>query len=436
MKKNLLLAAVLGILLVITYFVQEKRVESEYAAERIEGKVISGEVTSLKLPHVEAKKKDGQWWSGDQLLSHNKFKQIEEKLNDLKMVKTLKGKWEQVAENPLDFEVNSTPWSLGDFSLDKSSFYLKAGDKMGLAFIDAEGNSMGTSAEEIEMAKLAELKNLLSTPLEAMKEKQLFRFYPKLDPVKIEVKPEGNIAYKVNFKDNTTDPAPIEGVSTYSSLAKNFFSLLTQVLIREKLPYSEALKVKKLSEIKMIGHKGEEILWELWLRNKDSADAVILDAKNKKAFLMVGGTLKAFFLSVQDYWDKKVIPPSVFQNFERLPVTLTQGEKSAVITVINREPLDFKASNGKVKRGHMSDLFYFIFNLGTRDQADRVSQLSSSERKQLLSGEHLRAEVMGQDLLFWRKPQELIVVNLTQGFKAHFLSVSETFRAKFEDVLE
>lgn len=43
----------------------------------------------------------------------------------------------------------------------------------------------------------------------------------------------------------------------------------------------------------MIGHKGEEILWELWLRNKDSADAVILDAKNKKAFLMVGGTLKA-----------------------------------------------------------------------------------------------------------------------------------------------
>lgn len=436
MKKNLLLAAVLAALLVITYFVQEKRVESEYAAGRIEGKVISQKVTRLKLPHVEAEKRDGQWWSGDKLLSHNKFKQIEDRLNDLKMVKTLEGKWEQVAENPVDFEVNSTPWSVGDFSLDKSAFYLKTGDKMGLAFIDAEGNAMGTTAEEIEEAKLAEFKNLLSTPMDGFEEKQLFRYYPKLDPVKMEVNPEGNIAYQINFKDNTTSPSPIAGVSPYSSLAKNFFSLLTQVLIKEELPYSEKLKVKKLSEMKMIGEKGEETLWELWLRSPDSADAVVLDAKNKKAFLMVGGTLKAFFLGVQDYWDKKVIPPSKFKNFERLPVTLIQGDKSAVVTVINREPLDFEASQGKVKRGHMSDLFHFVFNLGGRDQADRVSQLSSSERKQLLSEEHLRAEVMGQELLFWRKSQELIVVNLTQGFKSHFMSVSETFRAKFEDVLE
>jgi len=43
---------------------------------------------------------------------------------------------------------------------------------------------------------------------------------------------------------------------------------------------------------------------------------------------------------------------------------------------------------------------------------------------------------MGQELLFWRKQDELIVVNFTQGFKAHFFVTQESFRASFEDVLK
>jgi hypothetical protein len=43
---------------------------------------------------------------------------------------------------------------------------------------------------------------------------------------------------------------------------------------------------------------------------------------------------------------------------------------------------------------------------------------------------------MGQELLFWRKKDELILVNLTQGFKAHFLVTQQSFRATFEDVIK
>jgi hypothetical protein len=43
---------------------------------------------------------------------------------------------------------------------------------------------------------------------------------------------------------------------------------------------------------------------------------------------------------------------------------------------------------------------------------------------------------MNQELLIWRKTEELIVANLTQGFKAHFTLLDEKFRGRFEDVLK
>jgi hypothetical protein len=436
MKKNLLLSLFLVALLVLTYFIQEKRVNNEYEAALVEGKVLQEEITQLKLPYLEAVKREGSWWHEGQLLSHNDFKQIETRLNQLKAVKTIEGNWNQIAEEPLAFEVNKAPWALGQLSLDKSSFYLKSGDKISLAFIDGEGSSLGTSAEAIEIAKLNELKTLLTQNLNELIEKQLFRYYPKLNPQIVKMNTEGSLPFEINLKANTTNPSPIEGVKVYPSLASNFLSLLTQIMIEEEIPYSEKLKVKKLSQIVMLNADGSETEWEVWLRSQEKADAALLDEKNKRAFLMVGGSLKVFFVGLQGYWDKKVIPPQAFKSFDRLSTTLSQGERSAVVTVLNREPLDFEVEKFKVKRGHMSDLFYFVFNLGSRDQADRVSQLTKSERKQLLSGNHLRMEVMGQELLFWRKEHELIVVNLTQGFKAHFTVSGETFRANFEDVLE
>ena len=84
----------------------------------------------------------------------------------------------------------------------------------------------------------------------------------------------------------------------------------------------------------------------------------------------------------------------------------------------------------------MNILFQYVFNLSEKDQADRISQLSNSERKEILSADHLRVEVMGQEIYFWRKKDELIVVNFTQGFKAHFFVTQQSFRATFEDVIK
>lgn len=437
MKKNLSLFAVLVVLLVGTYFFQEKRVENERIEKREKDLLIKEEITYLKLPHVEAHKKNGQWWSGDKLLSHNTFKQIEKKLQELKKVKTVEesGEWKSFFPNPFTIVINGTTWTIGDMTLDKSSFYLAKDKEIYLAFIEGESTQLTTREDEIESIKLNELVTLLSKSEKDLQETQLFRFYPSLPMERVAIQSEGRLPYELDFKKNETIPPPVKGVKAHDDLRGKFFSLLTQATLKQEIPYSEKLKFRKMGAVDF-SDEGKTMKWELWLIGDKKADAVIIDPDLKRAFSVVGGTMKLYFTDIQDYWDKKVIPQEYFRPFTRIDASFIQGEKSAKVTIINKEPLEFESKGFKVDQAKMDELIQYLFNLGPKSQADRVSNLSSSERKDLLSGDHMRVEIMGQDLILWRKQEELIVANLTQGFKAHFGVLDENFRATFSDVIK
>lgn len=304
-----------------------------------------------------------------------------------------------------------------------------------LAEIVGESTELTQNEDEIPSIKLNELVTALSKSYNELKENQLFRFFPDLPFDRAILSAEGSLPFELDFLKNETQPAPIPGIQVHKDLRGKFFSLLTQMTIREEVPYSPKLQFKKMGEVQFKS-KEARVTWELWLKDSKSADAYIIDQKSKRAFLMVGGTLRIFFIQLQDYWDKKVIPPKDFQSFTRLNTEFIQGTKAAKVMVLNREPLAFEVSGFKVEQLKMEQLFQVIFNLGPKDQGDRVSNLSKTERQQVLSEEHLRVEVMGQQLVMWRKTQELIVVNLTQGYKVHFNMLDENFRATFEDVLK
>lgn len=435
MKKNLILFAVFLSLLVVTYLFQEKRTEREYAEAQLKDRLVDFEVTHLKLPQIEATKKDGRWWQGDKLLSHNTFKQIEKKLTEIKKIKEIQGDWKTFFPHPFSFEINHIPWTIGDMSLDKQGFYVAKDKKIYLAVIEGESTQLTHDEHEIESIKLNELVTTLSKDKSTFVENQLFRFYPDLPMERVVLAAEGSLPYELDFKKNETLPPPLQGVKVLKDLRGKFYSLLTQLTLKEEIPYAENLKFKKLADLKFIDQK-RTVSWELWLRSKSSADAIIIDSAGKKAYWMVGGTLRMFFIQNQDYWDKKVIPSEHFSSFTKLVTTFTQGAKTAKVTIINREPMAFEAKGFKIDQLKMEQLLQFIFNLGPKDQADRVSLLSKTEKQQLLSEEHLRIEVFDQDLILWRKQQELIVVNLTQGFKSHFGLIDENFRGTFEDVLK
>lgn len=436
MKKNVLLFAVLLILIALTWVFQEKRTEREYVESRSKGKLVIGEIKRLKLPSLEAVKREGQWWSGDQLLSHNSLTQLEKMLLAITNLKAIQGDPKDFFHDSTSFELNGEPWIIGGMSMDKRGFYVSKSAKIFLGFIDAESGQVSHEGESIEEKKLDELRSLLSRRPVDFKEIQFFRYYRKLPFENAVIEAEGNLAYELFLNEDKTSPPPIPGIGVHKQLNEKFLSVITQMMIKDEVPYSEKLKFRKMASMTLKGTGEEKVTWQLWLKSKNSADVFIVDDKQKRAFLMVGGSLRPFFLNVQDYWDKKVIPSAYFKSFERLPAVFREGAKEAVVTVIDREPLDFEVKGYKVKPGNMQDLFQLIFNLGPMDQAGRVSQLTKSEKQQYLNGSNLRIEVMEQELVCIRKTDELILVNLTQGFKAHFIGPPENLRCRFTDVLE
>ena len=87
MKKNLSLFSVLILLLVVTYFFQEKSAEESFLNSLTSGRLQTEDISTLDLPNVSAQKVNNQWKSGDVLLSHNTFRLIEKKLKEIKEVK-------------------------------------------------------------------------------------------------------------------------------------------------------------------------------------------------------------------------------------------------------------------------------------------------------------------------------------------------------------
>ncbi len=436
MKKNLSLLGLLVVLLVGTYIFHEKKLEKDFIDSFSKDRLVAqDEIKKLAFAEIAAEKKGGQWFAGDVLLSHNKMKVIEVKISQIKKLKDIQGSESNYFTQKLLFEVNGEKWILGDMTLDKQGFYISRNDKIMIATIEGENAELTDDPKKLSMIKYDELRAGLTAQMDELVENQLFRYYPELPLASVTIETDGRPAYELDLENNKTLPPPIEGISVHDKLIEKFRSLLTQVTIKKEVPYTENLKFSKVGQL-VFSEGNRKVNWELWLKADNSADSYVLDHEKKKAFQMIGGTLKVFFIQVQDYWDKKVIPPSEFENFTRLSATFIQGEKSAKVTILNREPLDFETNGFKVDDVKMNILLQYVFNLSEKDQADRVSPLSKSERKEVLSGSHLRLEIMDQELLFWRKQQELIVVNLTQGFKAHFLIADESFRATFEDVLK
>lgn len=433
MKKNAVLGIILMALLGVTYLFQEKKTEKRFEESLVKDKLYTGDLTQMSVSGFDAKSEKGSWKSGEILLSHNNFKLIEEKIRQLKKVKNVPGEMKGIFTEPVEFSVNNDKLILGDLSLDRQGFYLSQNGQILLVVLEGSMRDIVSDEEEKQATKLNELRAVLSKHPKELVENQLFRYYPDLPSERVTIKIPDSLPFEIDLKSNTTTPPPFPGISAHENLPQKFMSLLSQMTLKEEIPYGEF--GQKLGEMTFFG-QGKGVMWELYTRNNKSADAVLVDPVRKKSWLMIGGTLKVFFIQLQDYWDKKCIPPQVFKSFTREPMTFTEGNLRTVVNLVNREPLAFESSGFRVNQEKMLELVSYALNLGPLDQASRISLLSNSERKQILNENKLKVEMFGQELIFWLKAEELIIVNLSQGYKAHFPRANVSGGFRFKDVLK
>jgi len=437
MKNNLVLLGILIALLIGTYFFYEKPHHDHVHTYEHQHVVEIEDVTSISFNDVNAQLKDLQWKSGDSLLSHNQMKKILDVLSHVAVIREIEGAVteDDFFKNRMDLSVNGESWSIGDFNLDQTSYYFKRNGKLYLATFEGEADEILREDENPYVKKMNLFRDLLSENLQSLKETQLFRYYPRLPVGLVTIKSEGRPAYSLDLVKNTTEPNPLPGIEIHKNLLSKFYPFLTQINIKEEVSYPLPYKGVSLGRLTFL-KDDDKTEWQIILKSKSSADAYLVDDQNKRAFQMVGGTLKILFLSVQDFWDKKVIHPNEFKSFEKLPLNIIQGEKEAQVNILNREPLEFESKKFKVDAINMNKILHLIFNLSNFDQADRVSPLSETEKKIVQNESLLTLKIFGQELLLWKKTQEIIVVNLTQGLKFHYFNTDESFPIKFEDVLK
>jgi hypothetical protein len=368
-------------LLGVTYFFQEKKAEEKFEENLVRDKLYPGEITQLTISGVVAKKENGQWKSGERLLSHNLFRQIEDQVKQIKKMKEVPGEVKDFFTTRTELSVNNDAILIGDLALDRQGFYVSQNGKIMLAILEGTNHELTEDVKDIQATKLNELKVVLMKAPKDLEETQLFRFYPDLPMERITIKVPGSLPFELDLKNNTTTPPPFSGITVHDKLPQKFVSLLSQVTLKEEIPLETF--GAKLGEITFI-KEGKAVMWELFMKNNKSADAVLVDPVRKKSWLMIGGTLRIFFIQLQDYWDKKNIPPFEFKNFERESMTFTQGKVRTIVTLVNKEPLSFESSHYKVDEEKMTELVSYALNLGPLDQATRVSLLSNSEKKQVL----------------------------------------------------
>lgn len=426
MKANLILFFILITLITGTYFFQEKVERKNFEASLIAGRIITESITSIETSSFKAHKIKGQWREGDDLLSHNELSRLVKMLSTIKELKKI----DHTEVTGTSFKINDKNYVLGEMNLDKSGFYFKVEDSAYIALIDSDSQQIHSHNDNVNEMKLAELQNLLHQSQQELLENQLFRYYPDLTYEAVVIKPEGALDYELDFKLNSTLPIPIKGIEEHQDLAAKFKSLIAQINIKKRIDADPKLKKKKLGEITFLP---SEMKWEVFLSQKNKADVFLFDSEGN-TFEMVGGTLKVFLIQLQDYWDKKVIPPSDFQHFDKLHVNFSQGTEELSLTVHNREPLTF-SSEEKINEEKIGLLFQVIFNLSNFDQGQRVSNLTTSQLRQIISEDNLRLEIMGQELAIVSYGQEIIVANITQEYKVHFLKM-ESFPLTIKDMLK
>lgn len=432
MKNNLILFGVLVLLISGAYFFQEKKDREMFKKSVEEEIIVKDPITELGWDNFIVKKINNKWMYGDKLLSANHFGQIEKRLKNLKKIKSIQGEISQILPHSIQLKINGQKYLFGQLTLEKDGFYLAQDNKIYIATFDEE--ILHSENENPDEKKLTEFLNLFPHDLETLIEKQFFRYYVDLEFDKAKLDTEGALPYELDFSSNKTIPAPIHGIVEHENLKSKFLSLFTQMLIKKELEYPKKQLFKKMADLKFIKQGMDLLNFELWLKSNSNADAMILDTKNKKAYEMIGGSLRTFFIQVQDYWDKKVIPPKSFKSFNELDVLLFEGKEEIKFKILNREPLEFK-SPIRLNEEEVRVLFTYIFNLGEKDQADRVSQISSMDKVIFQKDKSLRALIFGQDLYIFKKREELIIANMTQGFKAHFGMVDEKFPVHLKDVI-
>ncbi|MFY7993551.1 MAG: hypothetical protein ACOVP4_09690 [Bacteriovoracaceae bacterium] len=372
--------------------------------------------------------KENQWVSGQDLLSLTiwpKWKRIFSQLKfEREIILNAQTNKDNFLGEGFPITIDDRSFILGETTVDGKSLYL----------LDVNENKI------LQMSLLpSDLFQMLDevkekTPQD-MIEKRVFAYFNNVQFTKVVFETPGILSFDIDLFNKQTNPRPIPGILLHPHLDQKFWHEMDLLQFTEQIKPDLALLYQKMASLSLVQDEKKVLTFELHRVGPLNADAVVYVPEKNQMFKVRGNTAKVFFDQVQDYWDLKIIPRNVFKAFTETRAQFVLGDKEVTVNIINQEPLAFVSPDSqiKLKEDKLQNLFNLIFNLSQYEEASRVSILTKAERQQFQNESHIRMNVFGQDLMLVRKTNELVVVNFTQGFKAHFFFFDISIGDQWED---
>lgn len=338
------------------------------------------------------------------------------------------------------FEKGEATFTLGKKLDYDQSFYMQVtrDNKSQIVIVNDESPDPGAYATDEEYkksdAKYKRLEMIFLLTNKYFYDTRVFKDFnyilDKINFKNISISTFRNRKYTVNFENSTTNPAPPKGVDYFEENWISFLRFLTKLegkglyypakpeLLDEALSQFEVHdRDNRTYTMEVYKKYGEEIGYFL----KTSLDQVIYQLKPEDA--------QYFFVNVQDFWLKRVIPKEKEFN---LKITFYKGQ-SEDVKIVDKElfkvlPTNSKFAESSIRALEFKRLIEFLKGEGSMVEA---LNLSPSE---ILKKNILRVQFENRNLSVILEENEATIVDLDQKIMIHhYVGAKLPFSIKYED---
>lgn len=239
-----------------------------------------------------------------------------------------------------------------------------------------------------------------------------------------------NKKYSLSFKDSTTNPAPPKGISYFEENWISFHQFLSK-LEGKSLYYPADFKLldEPLSLFDVVDRNNRKFSLEVYKKYGEDNGYFLKTSFNNIVYQLKPEDAQYFFVNVQDFWQKKIVPKEKEFN---LTVTFFNGQSEAV-KISDKElfkvlPTSTKFTEASLRALEFKRLIEFF-----KMEANHVSELTESPT-QVLKKNIMRVQFDNRNLSVILEENEAIIVDLDNKIMIHhYVGEKLPFSVKYQD---
>lgn len=452
--KNIVLFLILVAALAVTYWFEERGNRNTMMSEAKKSEILNaeklGELQGVQGLKIDFVKKGEQYFARENNLLLNKAR-IDEFFKILSGIKVKSylttedvakvGKSFYLPDESLRltflFEKGSMSFTLGKKLDFDQTFYMEVEKDGNKQIVIAEDQSPDPGVYENDKdyqrsdAKYKRLQVIFMLTNVYFYDSRVFKdFYTDEQAVNFEeisIATFRNKKFSVNFKTTSTNPPAPSSLGYFEDNWLSFHKLLTNLEGRTVYtPYEQSALSEVLSQLEIKDRAGRQITLTVYKRFGELNGYFMTSSLDKLLYVLKPDDARYFFVNVQDFWNKKIVPAEKEYN---LTLTFADG-KSEQVKIIDREL--FKVDSAKAARSlEFKKLIDFL-----KTEGDHVSDMTEKPTE-ILRKNVLRVQFENNDLNVILEDNDAILVDIKNKLKIHhYVGATVPFSIKRTDYFE